>query len=81
MSIAHVKIIPQQREGKPHIVLSDKIIAVLDDGTELDFSSSVTAWTLVSKVGEIRLLELTIMANVVETTEIVADVPEPKEEP
>jgi len=76
MKLTHVKVTPRQKEGRPHVVLDDSIVAVAADGTELDFSSSVQSWRLVSKVGEARLLELTILCSVVGLDTVEAEVKE-----
>jgi hypothetical protein len=79
----YIKVVPQQKAGRPHVVIDDHLVAVCDDGTEVDISSAVTAWRLVSKVGEARLLELDIICSVVDPlTEVTAalDKPEPLRE-
>ena len=77
MKLVHIKVVPEQREGRPHVVMNDKIVAVCEDGTELDISSSVNSWKLISDVGQARLLELKIICSVVETSMVGADVVEP----
>lgn len=57
---AHVRIekkVPANL-GDPIMVTDDRIIAVSETGDEVDISSSVRAWTEVSKAGEPRVLIL-----------------------
>jgi len=42
---------------------NDRVIAVGDDGTEVDISSIVTAWHEHNVVGEARTLELIVLCS------------------
>jgi hypothetical protein len=51
---------PPMRAGQPHVVTNDRIVAVAEDGTEVDISSCVTEWREISKVGEARRVEIVL---------------------
>lgn len=44
--------------GQPHVVRDDRLIAVGEDGTEIDISRYLFEWREVSKVGEARRVEV-----------------------
>ena len=59
---AHVRIEKKVPEpGGFHIVTDDRLIAVGEDGTEVDISRCVIEWREVSKVGEARKLEIRLL--------------------
>lgn len=70
--LAHVRVVPQQAAGRAHIVTNDQIVAVCDDGTEVDFSSAVQGWELVSTAGDPRRLHLHIISSVVDMVAVDA---------
>jgi hypothetical protein len=51
---------PPIAPGRPHVVINDRIVAVAEDGTEVDISSCVTEWREISAVGEARRVEIVL---------------------
>ena len=49
--------------GRPHIVIYDRVVAVAEDGTEVEISSAVTEWRELSKVGDARTLEVVLFGS------------------
>jgi len=58
---SHIRIEKQDAEpGRPYIVLNDKVIAVGEDGTEVNISSCVMSWQEHSTAGEVRRLQIVL---------------------
>lgn len=81
--VAHIRVekqpFPAGRRSLPRVVMSDTIVVVGEDGSEIDISRAVTEWREVSEVGEARRLELGLIRFWVEgdKEEPVEETPEP----
>lgn len=66
---AHIRIerAPSSQPGGKRLTMHGRVVAVGDDGTEVDISSIVGLSKVIFKAGDIELVELTVMAFEIES--------------
>jgi len=65
--VTHIRIeIPANEDGMKRIVMHDRIIAVGDDGTQVDISSLVRSYSLDRAYGEPETIRIQLLGTDVE---------------
>jgi hypothetical protein len=52
---------PAVEPGRFHVVTHDRLVAVAEDGTEVDISRCMVEWREISTVGEARRVEVVLL--------------------